>query len=288
MLSLLVARNVLDVVQAAIRPATIVPVRNKRSKKRLYWPTDWLPFTWEFPEKPIAIFNTGDPEERLDTRVKPDQVFKKGYEFLEERNDVPDSVKFLFRLSNSRRREITSYINEDRTAGLRRHQFDTDSHEYRIAYYTSRIRHLKEVVKHELPNDVRSKVRINNTMGKRNRFLNQLYRMNRERYYAVVNELKIDHKTTVPGLAQNPRLFRKGVLRSMTAEYCEKIRKERLEAYHEELKQQQPAFEKEKKETLAWIDEMKEKYQITEQDLDTEYRGRLLFNDPPKPRKKAV
>ena len=289
MFSLCLSRNLLDLNHICLKPiATAVPVRNKRSKKRLYWPTNWLPFTWDFPEKPIAIFDTGDHEEKVEDYLNTDKTYKKGYEFLADRDDIPESVKFLFRLSNARRNEITAYINEDRTGKVRRNPYDRVSHEYRIARFTSIIRQLQEAVRYNQPNDVAAKVTINSFKLKRHRFLNELYRMNRERYNIIVDALNIKHEKTVPGVPQNPRLSRKGVLRSLTAEYCENIRKQKLEAYHEELKKQQPLFEAEKEKTLKWIEEMKQKYEITEDDLSTEYRGSLLFNDPPKPRKKAV
>lgn len=288
MLSLIqLNRNILNITNGLIKPATTVSVRHKRAKKRLYWPTDWLPFTWEFPERPVGYFNTGDSEEKLETYLG-ENVYKKGYEFLNDRKDVPESVKLLFKLSNSNRKEITAFVDELRTHKVRRNEVDTSSHEFKIARYTSLIRQLQEHLKNESPNDVMSKMICNKCKLKRHRRLNELYRMDRTRYNLVIEKLNIKHETTQPGVPQNPLLSRKGVLRSMTAEYCENVRKTKLEAYHEELKKQQPSFEKEKAETSKWIEEMKAKYEISEDDLDTEYRGRLLFNDPPKPRKKAV
>lgn len=224
----------------------------------------------------------------MEDYVDLNKTYKKGYDFLAHRDDIPESVKSLFKLSNARRNEITAYIKDDRTGKVRRNPYDTISHEYRIAHFTSIIRQLQEAVRYSQRNDVAAKVTINSFKLKRHRFLNELYRINRERYNNVINTLSIKHEKTVPGVPQNPRLSRKGVLRSLTAEYCEHIRKEKLEAYHEELKKQQPLFEAEKEKTSKWIEEMKQKYEITEDDLSTEYRGMLLYNDPPKPRKKAV
>lgn len=30
-----------------------------KPKRIAYWPNDWLPFEWEFQEKPMGYFNTG-------------------------------------------------------------------------------------------------------------------------------------------------------------------------------------------------------------------------------------
>lgn len=262
-------------------------VRGVRSKKRLYWPTDWLPFAWDYPERPIAIFSTGDPVENVADVVDAQKLFKPGYEFLADRPDVPDSVKFLFSLQNSRRREITKYIDDQRTARFRRSLFDKSSNEYKIAHYTSTIRQLQEHVK-ALPNEVFAKILINAIRFKREKRLNILYKADRDRYNILIKELNIEHEPGIPGVMMNPRRFRKGVLRAMTAEYCENLRQKKLEAYHDELKQQQPEFEKEKESTATWIEEMKQKYDISEDELSTEYRGALMYNDPPKPRKRAV
>lgn len=287
MLSMLSKSNVALQQGSHISSSLIMCVRGVRSKKRLYWPTDWLPFTWEFPEKPIAIFATGDPEEKIEEVAKTKERFKPGYEFLADRPDVPASVKFLFSLENSRRKELTRYIDDERTSKFKRSLFDKSSNEYKIAHYTSTIRQLQEHVK-ACPNEVFSKILINHIRFQRTKRLNYVYKADKERFHILVKELNIQHEIPEAGVVQNPRLSRKGVLRSMTAKYCEDLRRKKLDAYHEELKQQQPGFEKEKTETNKWIEEMKQKYNISEFDLETEYRGRLLYNDPPKPRKKAV
>lgn len=47
---------------------------------------------------------------------------------------------------------------------------------------------------------------------------------------------------------------RKWALRGLTKNYCANLVKEKKAAYHQELKQQQVEFQKEKEEILAWIE----------------------------------
>ena len=204
-----------------------------------------------------------------------------GFEFLKDRDDIPESVKTLFSLENSAHHQITAFVRRKRNQQFMRHPLDKKSHEVLIANYTSKIRQMKEDIRYVNPNNVQYKMLTTYFRNKRHHLLNELHRMDRERYEILVSRLKIDHKPTEPGIRDATPIHRKPTLRQLTREYCDSIRKERMEAYHEKLKAQQEAFLKEKEETLEWIKREMEKYSITEEDVRTEFRLRDKYRDPP-------
>jgi ribosomal protein S15P/S13E len=210
--------------------------------------------------------------------------FRRGFEFLKNREDVPETVKTLFRLKHQKRREIVSFIRRKRNEGFQRNPLDEKSHEVQIANFTSKIRQQQEKIRYDNPNLVIFKSLISYYTNKRNRLLNELSRMDRERYRIVVEKLKISHKPSEPGVLDRPPIFRKDILTKLTKEYCDNIRQQRMTAYHDKLKSQQQDFLKERKETLEWIDNEMKKYHITEDDVRTEVRLRDKYRDPPNRR----
>lgn len=207
--------------------------------------------------------------------------YKKGFEFLKDREDVPESVKTIFRLKHQKRREIVAFIRRKRNEEFQRHPLDDKSHEVQIANFSTKIRAQQEFIRYENPNLVLWKIMINYYNNKRNRLLNELSRMDSERYKLVVQKLKIDHKPSEPGVLDRAPIWRKDTLRRLTKEYCDNIRKERMTVYHDQLKAQQETFKKEKQETLDWIDQEMKKYNIIEEDVSTVFRLRDAYRDPP-------
>lgn len=192
---------------------------------------------------------------------------------------VPESVKRHFRLKNAHRLEQANYVRSKRNDEVKRHPFDDTSHEVMIANYTSRIRSLVEVIRAQ-PNHAVAKILTCNYANKREQFLYQLYRMDSKRYYALVKHLNIDTVPGIPGVPNRPKVERKASLRRLTAEYCDNIKKVKLDAYHAKLKAQQEGFMKEKEETLQWITKEMKKYDIKEEDVDGVFRLPPKFRDP--------
>jgi small subunit ribosomal protein S15 len=88
--------------------------------------------------------------------------------------------------------------------------------------------------------------------------LKDLYYTDIKRFNFVTQKLKISY--TPPKLGEMPiKPTRKGELRRLTREYCEKIKDEKLEAYHKKLIEEQNEFLKQKEEIEKWIKE-EEKY----------------------------
>lgn len=81
----------------------------------------------------------------------------------------------------------------------------------------------------------------------------------------ICKELKVEYTPTQLGGIRE-RYTKKWDLRRLTKEYCAKLVKDNKIAYHEELKNQQTDFLKEKEETLAWMEKEKEEIaRITEE-----------------------
>lgn len=182
-------------------------------------------------------------------------------------------------MKNSFRLEIANYVRAERNRRYQRNPFDESSHEVLIANYTSRIRSCVEVLR-AIPNDAMSKFVIMIYKKKRTKLLNELYRMDRKRYDVLIKELTIGHVPGIPGVMQTHRVFRKASLRKLTDEYCHKMKKEKLEAYHEKLKQQQEPFMQKAEETKKWIEDEMRKYCISEDDVTPGFKPIPKFRDP--------
>lgn len=192
---------------------------------------------------------------------------------MKDRDDVPQSVKNLYKLKSADRWMVTENLKRKRMQLFRRHPLDEASAEAKIARYTSTIRSLVEVIKHLHPNCAMSKAAIQRSNSKRDTYLQKLWKMDRERYEMVVKELNIEHKIGLPGTERDPPVHRKATLRVLTTEYCDKLRQDKLDAYHEELRSKQEKFLKEKEETIEWIENQKRKYHIKESDVSGEYKS---------------
>jgi hypothetical protein len=239
----------------------------KRYYRKAYklWPNDWLPFKWERPVEKMVFLETGDPEEPVTCDPK---LPRPGFEFLKERKEVPDEVKKLFEMGMFERGHIRRLLKNEKMNSMQRHPFDIMSNEALIAKYTAQVRSYQDQLRNINPHDIRAKKRALHCHRKRKSLLNELYRQNRERYEVVTRVLNIDHKPSTPGAFEDVPIQRKKELRRLTNEYCDNIRKERLEEYHETLKQQHQDFLEEKAKNEKWIQEQMTALNITEEDLE--------------------
>ncbi|KAI1294653.1 28S ribosomal protein S15, mitochondrial [Halotydeus destructor] len=238
-------------------------ILSKRSAKFLAWPNDWLPFGYERPEDPIGYFETGDPE--MKTAVDLDK-YRKGYEFLADDDSIPSNVKKMYTLEWGSRGDRLRHIKRETVAKYQRHPVDIHSHEARIARHTVIVRGGQEQVRYNAPNDVGAKMMINYSNLKRNRLLNELSRMDSERYELVKNTLNIEHSPSEAGVGLE-RVERKKSLRRLTQKYCDKMKNKKLDEYKESLSEQRNNFLKEKEDTMKWVDEQMKSLDIKETDL---------------------
>jgi len=218
----------------------------------------FLPFYWEKPEPTPGFFNGGDLETGI-PQHDPATFKSRVYELSKELKDAPEPVRRLYTLELARRKEITDWFLEETTSEYRRHVFffDVSSLEYRIAHLTVRIRSNQEIIK-PLWRHSYLRAMVNGKIFKRNSFLIRLYYLDREAYHRICKSLNINHRIPKLGEIELP-IFRKRELRRITKEYCEKMRADKLNKYHEHLKQEQAIFEEERRKIMEWI-EQQEKY----------------------------
>lgn len=79
--------------------------------------------------------------------------------------------------------------------------------------------------------------------------------------------MNITFEPDEPGV-QRMKVQRKKSLRSLTDEYCDTIKKERLTDYKDQLKSQQESFLEEKSKTNQWIEQEMAKLKISDEDIE--------------------
>ena len=160
------------------------------------WPNDWLPFSWERTDPKIGYFNTGDVEEDA---TDIGEKFIDGFEWLDTRDDVPDDIKKQFRVRFQRRAVGIKKKIRDQMKLVGIHDYDKDSHEARIAKYTIMIQSMRHYIRNRNPDFVRGKQMITYVYGKRDKFLNEISRIDFPKYEMLKKVLKIEHKASEPG-----------------------------------------------------------------------------------------
>jgi len=225
-------------------------------RKWLHWPNNFLPFYWEKPEQTPGWKNGGDQETGIPEH-DPSTFKSRIYELSKELKDAPEPVRRLYSLELARRKEITDWFLEETISEYRRHAFDVSSLEYRIAHLTVRIRSNQEIIEPLWKHSYLRKM-VNGKIFKRHSFLVRLYYLDEDAYHRICKSLKITHRIPKLGGIELP-IQRKRELRRITSEYCDKIRADKLNKYHEHLKQEQAIFEEERRKIMEWIDQQ-EKY----------------------------
>lgn len=228
---------------------------SSRGSKFLNWPTpEFLPFKWERVRKVNPLDVTGDLDLSLPTLDL--STPKPGFQLSEELKTANEDVKKLFTVATASQKEKNQLILEEFLQKFQRHAMDIDSPESKVAQWTVKVRILARHFQ-QFPRDKKAKVRLFQAIDKRNTMLRLLRQWDYRRFEWVLKELKITYREPKDGKLE--KISRKGELRRLTREYCEKVKNEKLQNYHNKLKEQQQAFLKEKEETLKWIAEEEKK-----------------------------
>jgi len=229
----------------------VMPVRIEELRQKYKKPVDWLPFEWHRRRRHNPFENSGDLVKELEydpSWPKPD------FELSEELKTASEDVKHIFSLATASKPQIKEVVQRNILKKIQRHPNDFNSLEVRIALYTIRIRslfhHQREIKKDRRGGRVALYILIN----RRNRMVKQLYRMDRDRFNWLIQELKLEYTPKRLG-GRHEKYCKKWDLRRLTRAYCKKVMTERKAAYHEELKREQADFLKEKEEILAWIEQ---------------------------------
>lgn len=236
-------------------------VRNSNWKN---WPNNWLPFTWKRPDLQPGYFDTGDRVEGLtrpDPQLPQSRVVGEALRELRteaagargqpEPGELSDEVRRQFTVEFSARKPVADRHIAQQVTELS-DRLDANTLAGSIVRMTYRIRNSRQVLR-DTPNDVRSKVNICWWSDKRLKRLIELHRYDRAEFDRLVEALQLDRPKFVLDGKMFERVQRKRELRQMTDEYCERLRKEKLDAYQKELAEQQPQFEKEREDAQLWI-----------------------------------
>lgn len=108
------------------------------------------------------------------------------------------------------------------------------------------------------------KILINHNHLKRNKHLNELYKLDRPTYERLKEKLAVEFEPQKPFSQLNSNFERKRDIRRVTAEYCKDIKDKKIDAFKEKLKNEQKTFAAEKEEKLKWISEQMKKFNISE------------------------
>jgi len=231
-------------------PVVISKRFGRRYRKWHHWPNDFLPFYWERQRQLPGHLRTGDEVQDIGTWDKKALILDA--QFSEELKNAPEVVRRQFTLEFAQRKEVVKYQKHHIMEVMRRHPMDKTSPEARITDYTVKIRNFLHHFLKVDPWAARMKIISNGLTLKRNRMLNELYYTDRERFDFVTKSLKITYSPPKLGeIYRKPT--RKGELRRLATEYCDKIKTDKLEAYHQKLIQEQQEFEKNKESVEQWI-----------------------------------
>ncbi|KAK9498744.1 hypothetical protein O3M35_003311 [Rhynocoris fuscipes] len=228
----------------------------------------YLPVKWVRPEK-IPCYKpekSGDLKPLIEVDLKEAPLEFRNSEELKTADEI---VKRVFSLEYFPHKKTVEVIKSTYLGKVKRHEFDTNSPEARVALMTASIR---EMQKHmELnPRNLRVKVRLKEKIDKRRKLLKFLRTWDYKCYEWILDRLDLFYKP-VPPPEVYKRVERKRSLRMLTDKYCENIIKTRLDEYKESLESQQEEFLVQKIKNLKWImNEEKEcglEPSITEEDI---------------------
>ncbi|TDG47749.1 hypothetical protein AWZ03_005893 [Drosophila navojoa] len=196
-----------------------------------------LKIKWVRPEKISCI----KPEKSGDLAklppLNPNELLPD-YKDSKELANANEAVKSMFLLSNNRNSLTTRYYRDQMIKEVQRHAQDYGSMEAKLARMTALIRRYQSHMEVH-PRDKMIKVRLKEMIDKRKKFLKYLRRWDYRRFEWILEKLDLVYK---PPPTKFHWITRKESLQKLTDIYCEKIKDERLEAYHKELQEQQIPF----------------------------------------------
>lgn len=247
--------------------------RRFRNRKILSWPTDYLPFEWSYPAPPDVIAKCGD----CDTGPTDPTMPLTGFELSDELKTASLEVKKVFSLQLASLRQIHEAKKHRFVKLCQRHPYDFDSFEYKVAHKTFLVRKLKELYNMQ-PKRRDLKDALAKAIEGRNKALKYLYRYDRERFHSVACTLQVSY---TPAQLHHIRLpvTKKGDLRRLTTEYCDRMKQDKMNAFHKKLEAEQVAFLEEKRCAEEWISAEGERLGLSHNEQkSTEYMG--IFKQP--------
>lgn len=228
------------------------------------WPNDWVPFHWNRPEKEPGYYSNedlvalGEPE--------TEDLLPEAENSNQLRQLKPDDpVRKLFSIDHGKVSHYnkTMVYKQLKELGLYHVVNYPNSPEAKIINLTFSLRH---AIAQILPNGEdrwNGHVRklANNLKNRRYRYLCELKELHGGRFERIKKALDIEpnnNPINVPFL----RPYRKKQMKKLAFEYAIELKEKKVEEFMQSLEEEKAKFEKEKEETLRWIDEQEKKLGI--------------------------
>lgn len=240
-------------------------IRRKTNLKA--WPNDWVPFHWSRPEKVPGYLNAGDLVD-LKTPDKEDlQVDVRNSQELRKLS-LDNPIRKIFSLDHARRSHHNkAYVFENvNKLGIIHDIEYTNSLEARIINNTFAYRQVVESFgptgKHNMRYNGHLRMRANTIKYRRYRQLCELKELHADRWARLIKTLNIEPEENLINVKYY-RPYRKIQMRLLAQKYARDLREKKVEEYLAKLEKEKIEFEKEKKETMAWIEEQEKKLGMT-------------------------
>ncbi|VVC95878.1 28S ribosomal protein S15, mitochondrial [Leptidea sinapis] len=189
------------------------------------------------------------------------------YALSEHLKDAPETVKQLFSVAHLGKKEYNALVKKELMDRVRKHKYDDDTPETKIAKLTGHIRCLQDTME-QFPRNIKTKVCVQELIDKRKKLLKFLRQYDYKKFEWLLEKLNIEYKAH----PEDPhKLTRKESLRKLTEMHCDEIRNNKLADYRNLLESQQGPFLENKLKALKFIRneqiELKLSITVTEQDI---------------------
>jgi small subunit ribosomal protein S15 len=219
-----------------------------------------LPFVVEVPVKIPFILDSGDPPlPEIDT-TQPILDVRDSKEL----QTADETTKKLVSIEFASRKYKVKAIEREYIKKVQRHKYDFDSLEVKIAVITARIRNHLELVKMDW-RIAKRRVLLQHMLQFRTKYLKILRKEDYRRFAWIVDTLDLEYRAPpcFPFKVTYKQRFQ-----MLATDLCRRIRAERVLAYRDKLRSQQAAFMKQKEDTLRWIAEQEQKYDLKPEETE--------------------
>ncbi|CAG5022862.1 unnamed protein product [Parnassius apollo] len=197
----------------------------------------------------------------------PTSALGQYYALSEEMKNASEAVKKLFSVAHLGKKEYNQLVKSHITSKVKRHQYDENTAETRIARLTGHIRCLQDTME-KYPKNVKAKQTVQELIDKRKKLLKFLRQYDYKKFEWLLEKLNLEYK----GHPETyHKLSRKESLRKLTEMHCDDIKNKKLGDYRNLLESQQGPFLRKKLEALNFIRneqiELQLPITVTEQDI---------------------
>ncbi|XP_026314302.1 28S ribosomal protein S15, mitochondrial [Hyposmocoma kahamanoa] len=197
----------------------------------------------------------------------PQTAIGQYYALSDEIKDASDTVKKLFSVAHLGAKEYNALVKEQLINRVRRHKYDENTAETRIARLTGHIRCLQQTME-KFPREMKAKKTVQELIDKRKKLLKFLRQYDYKKFEWLIDQLNIEYK----GHPETyHKLSRKESLRKLTEMHCDDIRNNKITDYRNLLESQQGPFLMEKLNALKFIKSEQMELQlpvtVTDQDI---------------------